>query len=78
MTTEVEIIKRIKVEFSKEEEEMLMAALGVLRYLTRVMKDNNCDEVIAIDYDEEYSIPLEEIDDVDTTLENLMDIIEIR
>ncbi len=78
MTTEVKIIKHIKVEFSKEEEDMLFAAMGILRDLMREMKDNKCDTVIYKDYGEEYAMSFSDIDDADNILENLIDITEIR
>lgn len=74
----VNIVKHIAITLTDEEEKTLEKTRDFLRELMQTMKENKCTEV---EYDEGWgdcgNIPFEEIDDIDTRIENFLHLTEM-
>lgn len=74
----VDIVKHIAITLTDEERKTLEKTNDFLRELMKVMKDNKCEQV---EYDEGWGdcgcIPIAEIDDIDTRIENFLNLTEM-
>ena len=74
----VDIVKHIAITLTDEERKTLEKTNDFLRELMKVMKDNKCEQV---EYDEGWGdcgcIPISEIDDIDTRIENFLHLTEM-
>ena len=74
----IDIVKQIVITLTDEERETLEKTINFLRELMKVMKDNKCEQV---EYDEGWGnygvISIAEIDDIDTRIENFLNLTEM-
>lgn len=77
MTIDTEIIKRINVELSDDEESTLVITTAILNKIVQAMKENECKEVLCrTEWDDNY-VTIDEIEHISNTLLNLSDIAEL-
>lgn len=77
MIVDIEMIKRINVKLSDDEESTLVIATNILDKIVQAMKENECKEVLCrTEWDNNY-VTIDEIEHISNTLLNLSDIAEL-
>ena len=77
MIVDIEMIKRINVELSEDEESTLVIATNILNKIVQAMKENECKEVLCQTEWDDNLITIDEIEHTNYILLNLSDIAEL-
>lgn len=77
MIVDIEMIKRINVELSDDEESTLVIATNILNKIVQAMKENECKEVLCRTEWDDNLITIDEIEHTNYILLNLSDIAEL-